>query len=317
MQRRIPSVSARALRRWTAAVVVVDAAVVVTGAAVRLTGSGLGCPTWPNCTGDQVGSAGLGLRGAIEFGNRLVGIAAFAVLVVTAVLAACQRPGRRDLRRLSAGLVAGFFANGVIGGITVLTHLNPGVVAVHFLFNMALLVAAAAVHRRAGSAPLAMRASGPLPPLARATVVVAGFVLLAGTLATGSGPHGGDPGAPRFHLGPLDRVTAVHADAAMLLTGLVAALVLVARATPTAHATRRATVRLLLLVAAQAALGFTQYLLDLPAVLVLAHVAGATLLWLAAIDLDARLRRPPAPTAVLDQMPAARPAAILGSALPA
>ncbi len=279
---RAPVVSQRVFRRLTAATVAVTGAIVVTGGAVRLSGSGLGCPTWPNCAAGQLDAAGLGLRGAIEFGNRVVTVAITVVVALTAVAAFRLSTPRRDLRLLGIGMIAGVVGNAVIGGVTVLTGLHPAWVAVHFLFNMCLLVVALLLHARAGrsvhSRPV--RLAGPETRLlAAALVVVGAVVLFAGTLATGSGPHGGDPGAPRFGFAPLDRVTAAHADAAMVLVGLVAATVLVTRVTDVPAAARARAAALAVVVAGQAALGFAQYLLDLPAVLVLAHIAGATLLW--------------------------------------
>lgn len=278
----LPSVSPQAFRRLTALTVVVTGVIVVSGGAVRLTSSGLGCPTWPNCAPGQLDATGLGLRGAIEFGNRVVTVAITLLVTVTAVATWRLDQRRPDLRALAAGMVAGVLGNAVIGGVTVLTGLAPAWVAVHFLFNMALLVVALTLHRRAGHPagdPGRASAGADIVLLARVTTVVAGFVLAAGTLATGSGPHGGDRTAPRFGFAALERVTALHADAAMVLLGLVVAAVLVTRVTALPPLLRRRATALGTVVAAQAVLGFTQYLLDLPAVLVLAHIAGATLLW--------------------------------------
>jgi len=292
---RAPTVSPRAFRRLTAATVAVTAAIVVSGGAVRLTASGLGCPTWPNCTAGQLDASGLGWRGAIEFGNRVVTVAITALVALCAVASFRLVERRRDLRRLSLAMVGGILGNAVIGGVTVLTHLHPGWVAVHFLFNMALLVVALALHARAGragGAVGAVTASRELLLLARGLVGVAGFVLFAGTLATGSGPHGGDAAAPRFHLAPLERVTALHADAAMVLVGLVATAVLLTRVGTASPSARRRAAWLGAVVVGQAGLGFAQYLLDLPAALVLAHIAGATVLWCLAVGLLQAVRAP-------------------------
>lgn len=298
---RLPTISPRALRRLTGLTLLVTALIVVTGGAVRLTASGLGCPTWPNCRTGQLDSSGLGLKGAIEFGNRVITVAITLVVAATAVAAFSLPERRRDLRVLSAAMVLGILANAVIGGLTVRTHLNPGLVAVHFLFNMALLVVALALHARAG---WSQASAGRLVVgretvlLARLLTGVAFFVLVAGTLATGSGPHGGDAAAPRFHIAPLDRITALHADAAMVLVGVVVAVWVVARVTDVPAAVRRRSTALAVVVAGQALLGFAQYLLGLPAVLVLAHIAGATVLWLLAVSLLRATREHPAPPAV-------------------
>jgi len=293
MLRLRASVPVRTFRRCTAATVGVTAAIVVSGGAVRLTSSGLGCPSWPNCAPGQLDAAGFGLRGAIEFGNRLVTVAVTVGVGVTAVLAFRLAERRRDLRLLSLAMVAGVVGNAVIGGITVLTHLHPAWVAVHLLFNMALLAVAVQLHARAGRRAGDRGRAAVRPEvrlLTRALVAVAAFVLAAGTLVTGTGPHGGDPVAPRFRFAPLGRVTALHADTAMLLTGLVLAAWLVTRPPGVPAAARRRARVLAGVVVAQAALGFAQYLLDLPAVLVLVHIAGATLLWLVTLGLALTVR---------------------------
>ena len=97
---------------------------VVTGGAVRLTGSGLGCPTWPKCYhGALTPRHELNIHSAIEFGNRTLTFLLAAIAVVTFVVA--WRSGRRELRWLAFGLGMFIPAQAVIGGITVLTDLEP------------------------------------------------------------------------------------------------------------------------------------------------------------------------------------------------
>ena len=75
----------RALSPLSLALLIAQAALVVTGGAVRLTGSGLGCPTWPECTpGSYVpikNQAEGTVHSWIEFGNRLLTF----VLVIVAI----------------------------------------------------------------------------------------------------------------------------------------------------------------------------------------------------------------------------------------
>lgn len=310
---RALAVSQQAFRRLTAVTVGATAAIVVSGGAVRLTKSGLGCPTWPNCAPGQLGARNLGLTGAIEFGNRVVTVGITVVVALTAVAAFRLRDRRRDLRVLSLAMIGGIIGNAVIGGITVLTHLHPAWVAAHFLFNMALLAVALVLHARAGrrAADRGRTVVGrEIRWLCTALVLVAAFVLFAGTLTTGSGPHGGDDVAPRFGFAPLQRVTALHADAAMVLVGLVVAALLVTVATGAPARARRRAGWLAAVVVVQAALGFAQYLLDLPAVLVLLHVAGATVLWCLTIGLGLATREYdalPEPAAALAPRAAAVP----------
>ena len=46
---------------------------------------------------------------------------------------------RRGVRRLALGLALGVPAQALIGGITVLTELNPWIVAVHLLVSMLII----------------------------------------------------------------------------------------------------------------------------------------------------------------------------------
>lgn len=321
---QLPQVSPTVFRRLCGATLAASMLIVVTGAAVRLTGSGLGCPTWPNCRSGQLDSTGLGLDGAIEFGNRIITVGITILVGLTAVASFLLATRRVDLRVRSLGMVLGIFADAVIGGITVLTHLNPLWVAIHFLLSMTLLVLALSLFQRAGYAespvPTLPASTGPERLhriLAGALVVLGAFVLAAGTLTTGSGPHAGDAHARRLHIAALDRITALHADSAMLLTGLVLAAALCARVVPVADAARAELLRrrstlLALAICAQAALGFAQYLLGLPAALVLLHVAGATVLWVQTVRLRQALLFPGLPADVASPAVAAGTVRVAG-----
>ena len=124
-----------AYRRITMAALVLLTAIIVTGAGVRLTGSGLGCTDWPQCT-DRTFTPSSDLNARIEFYNRLItGLVSAAV--IAAVLGSLRRaPRRRDLTWLSLGLVAGMVGQIVLGGIVVLSHLNPWLVSLHLVLSM-------------------------------------------------------------------------------------------------------------------------------------------------------------------------------------
>src|SRR5919106_3818666 len=133
--------SQRTVRRLALVSIVANAGIVVTGGAVRLTASGLGCPTWPRCTDNSlVNTPEMGIHGFIEFGNRLLTFALAAVAALMLVYLWNLRKERRDLFLLALGLLASIPAQAIIGGITVLTQLNPWVVGLHFLVSMALVV---------------------------------------------------------------------------------------------------------------------------------------------------------------------------------
>jgi cytochrome c oxidase assembly protein subunit 15 len=250
---------------------------VVTGGAVRLTGSGLGCPTWPRCT-DQSFTPhnSLSLHSAIEFSNRMLTFALVVVAVATFIAAWQSR--RRELRLVALGLLLGIPAQAVIGGIAVLSHLNPWVVSFHLLCSMAMIgLAVLFWHLVERGTPLGTPVTGkPLLMLAWAVFAVGWAVLYIGTVVTGSGPHAGDRTAPRNGLDPLE-LSQLHADVVMLFIGLTIGLLCVAYATGAGEATRRAARILLVVELAQGAIGFVQYFTGVPVVLVGFHMFGAAL----------------------------------------
>jgi cytochrome c oxidase assembly protein subunit 15 len=275
------------------------AGIVVTGAAVRLTGSGLGCPTWPKCTGESfVTTPEMAGHGWIEFGNRLLTIVVGLGMLATPLVALRLRDKRRDLVLLSLGLWLGFLGQVVLGGLTVLFDLHPALVAGHFLVSMLLLLDVVVLDRRARQGPGEVR---PLPGkelllwLARLTAVVAAATLVLGTVVTGTGPHSGDEGEiARFGF-DLQNVAQLHADAAMLLVGLTVALVFAVRLADASAEARRMSNLLVVSVVAQAGIGFAQYFTGVPVVLVELHVTGATVMWIFTLRLWlATAERPPA-----------------------
>jgi heme a synthase len=289
------------LRRLALASVVANVAIVVTGGAVRLTDSGLGCPTWPRCTDESyTTTAEMGVHGVIEFGNRLLTFVVAAV-AVAGVVAAWRHRGR--LRWLSVAVFLGIPAQGVIGGFTVLTDLNPWVVGLHFLASIAVIALAYAFWRATGPPPETAAVPAKLRPLAWVLVVASAAVLVVGTWVTGSGPHSGDHGAARNGLDP-ETISQVHADLVFLLIGLTVAASIALRAMGQRVAARAAAV-LLAVELGQGLIGFVQYVTDLPVVLVGAHMLGACLVWLATLSVVWALR--PAPLPASDPpVPAAR-----------
>jgi heme a synthase len=284
---RLPAVSPAAFRRLTVAVAVAVAAIVVSGAAVRLTGSGLGCPTWPRCTDTSLVSP-MSFHGLVEFGNRVVTSIVGVFVALVAVAALLRRPRRRDLTLLAWSLVAGFIGQAIVGGLSVLYDLSPGWVLAHFLLSMLMIWAALVlVHRADPEWIKRSPARRELIVLGRLLVVVAGIVVVLGTVTTGTGPHAGDGThhVKRFGL-PLERVTQLHADSALLLTGLIVATLFAVRLTDVSTLVRRRSNWLAATVVVQVAIGYTQYFLNLPPGVVELHVAGATLLWSATIWLQ-------------------------------
>ncbi|MDN4646303.1 COX15/CtaA family protein [Arthrobacter sp. PsM3] len=263
---------------------------IVTGGAVRLTASGLGCPTWPRCTDSSlVNTPEMGIHGIIEFGNRLLTFALAAVAVAMLVYLWNLRKERRDLFLLALGLLASIPAQAVIGGITVLTQLNPWVVGLHFLVSMALVVLATLLVNRAYGRTGKFRVAelAPLPgiagPLMSAVALFSAVAVCLGVVVTGAGPHAGDADAPRNDL-DWDLFAHIHAVPAYLVAaGALLAVYLVIRGR-IAGPFRTAVLMLLGVTVLQAVIGFTQYYNGIPALLVAAHMLAAALLMSAATN---------------------------------
>lgn len=260
-----------ALRRWAIASLVANAALIVTGAVVRLTGSGLGCPTWPHCDpGSFVPQGEMGIHGVIEFGNRLLTFVLMALALATIVTAVRSAASQRE-RLLALIMLLGIPFQGVIGGITVLTHLNPYVVALHLLLSVALVALSTWLVRLVHDvAPEPVGA--PIRRLVTAVFWLLMFGLWLGTVVTGAGPHAGDHGAMRNGL-DIETVAKAHAWTIWLVVlGTIAAVVLLRRA----GLDRAARWALALLAAEmlQGVIGYAQYFTGLPVGLVILHMLG-------------------------------------------
>ena len=274
--------SPAAISRLALANVVANGAIIVTGGVVRLTGSGLGCPTWPRCTEESfVTTPELAGHGVIEFGNRLLTFVLTAVAV--ALLVAVLRSPRRDLRPLAVLAFLGIPAQAAIGGVTVLTGLNPWTVAIHFLVSVILTAVATVLWLRSREPgvgrPLVRR---PIALLVGGIAAVTAAVLVLGTIVTGSGPHSGDVDGNDVPTGDrmgfdIELVSQLHADVVFLLVGLTIALLVALYATDAPGRVRRAARDLLVVQLLQGVIGFVQYFTHLPVVLVLLHMLGAVL----------------------------------------
>jgi cytochrome c oxidase assembly protein subunit 15 len=258
-----------------------QSALVLTGGAVRLTGSGLGCPTWPECTPGSYTPVPYQAEGQlhawIEFGNRLL---TFALLFsALAAVIYVLKSGRKDLRSLAAGQVLGIIGQGVLGGITVLTDLHPLPVAGHLLLSMLLIAGAASLYARRHEPHFKISApTKTIALLSRAHILISFLVLILGTLVTGSGPHAGDEKAQRFSF-DIRSVAILHADAVIFLMGLTIALLVAASV---ANSTKKAIYIFFAVSLAQGGIGYAQYLTGIPELLVAIHLVGATIFWIAA-----------------------------------
>ncbi len=286
------------LRPAALAAVIANVGIVLTGGIVRVTGSGLGCAEWPTCDGTSIvptGEEAAGWHTYVEFGNRLLTFVVLATAIWVVLAARQEAADRADLRKLAWLQPAGVLGQAVLGGITVLTDLNPIVVGLHFLLSMVVIAAAVVLLDRVSEG------RHPAPPpglrwLAVALTVVGFAVLVLGTLVTAAGPHAGDPGTPRLAM-DIRSLAFAHADAVWLLVGLTVATLVTAKALGAARVTRAATV-LLVVELAQGGIGYTQYALGIPAEIVSLHLLGAALVWVAV--LRTALSLAPHPTRVTD-----------------
>lgn len=287
---KLPTEVNSTIRKLAVLSLIGQTVLVVTGGAVRLTSSGLGCPTWPRCTSSSlVNTPEMGIHGFIEFGNRMLTFALAAVAVLMLVYLWNLRKERRDLFLLALGLLASIPAQAIIGGITVLSNLNPWVVGLHFLVSMALVVFSTLLVNRAygrtGSfmtRPLAA-IPGTMSPVMTAVAFFSAVAVCLGVVVTGAGPHAGDANAPRNDL-DWDLFSHIHAVPAYLITaGALFAIYFVLRKGITGPF-RTATFLLLGVTVLQAIIGFTQYYNGIPALLVGAHMLGAALLMSAATN---------------------------------
>lgn len=269
--------------------VFLQVAIVVTGGAVRLTGSGLGCPTWPECTPGSItpvpGQIEGTLHSWIEFGNRLLTFA--LVFAALAVIVIVLKNRARELRWLAFGQFAGIFGQGILGGITVLTNLNPIPVAGHFLLSIILIAGALSLRQRAFGKDLRV----PLKPLtqkvARVVVLISVLVIILGTVVTGNGPHAGDAQAKRFNFDE-HLIAQIHADVVIIFVLLTIALLFAVRMIEPSEIQRKfgRKVSLLLLVSlSQGVIGYVQYFNGVPILLVGFHLLGATLVWISSWNL--------------------------------
>jgi len=293
----------RTIRGIYIANLVAQAGIVITGAVVRITESGLGCPTWPECVDGSITPTAMqeeSWHKYVEFGNRLLTFVLLILAIAAVVAALVDRRRRRQLMLpprpaltlLAFVPIAGTVVQAVLGGITVLTGLHPLTVGAHFLVSMAIIAGVMALVSRsadAGDQPVTWLVATPVRVLTWLLVAVTAVVVILGVLVTGSGPHSGDAMAERLALDPRT-VSWLHADVVLLFLGLLIGL-LVATALVKAPARLSKRAWLLLGIAlTQGLIGYTQYFTGLPELLVIIHVLGAVLVWIAVLALLPALR---------------------------
>jgi len=284
---RLPLPSLRTQRIIALLTILTQGGIAVTGSVVRVTASGLGCPTWPQCFPGSLVPVGVSsnvhtLHQVVEFGNRLL---TFVVVAVAAaiVLAVTRARRRREVVVWAWLMPAGTVIQAILGGITVLAGLVWWTVAIHMLVSMLMVWLAVILYAKVGEPDdgvMVQVLPQPLRWLTALSAVALAGVLVLGTMVTGAGPHAGDKSienpVPRLDL-DITMLVHLHAEA---LVGYLALLVGLTFAVYALHAPAAVKTRLkvvLALVAVQAAIGLVQFWTDVPAVLVVLHVAGAGL----------------------------------------
>ncbi|MGH3094914.1 MAG: COX15/CtaA family protein [Streptosporangiales bacterium] len=301
-----------AMRRAALAALIANVGIALSGAVVRLTSSGLGCPNWPRCTGASLvpmhNPDHPAVNMAIEFGNRMLGVAVFLTVATCLVIAIRMRPRRRSVVALAAALPLGVLLQGIIGGLTVWYALMPGWVTAHFLGTTVMIVLTVWLYERAseGDEPPRLTVRPELRTVALALVAAAALVLIAGTVVTGTGPHAGDASATRYPF-RLDQVAHVHATLVWVTVGLTVALIVGLRVSDAGVVARRRAAQVLGVEIVQGVIGYVQYFTGVPAPLVALHVLGACLLWVAVLRMLFATRE----RGALETTPVAQPAAHL------
>jgi cytochrome c oxidase assembly protein subunit 15 len=281
-------------RRTLVANLIAQTGIVLTGATVRLTASGLGCPTWPECvegsitpTSDQTEA----FHKYIEFGNRLL---TFVLLIVAlaSIFAVFKHNRerfsaglnkRRSLTLLALGVLAGIFVQAILGGITVLTGLNPLTVAAHFMVSIGLITLATILLVKAkepNDVPIRLQVAKPINIGMTIHIWLALLVIAIGTLVTGSGPHAGDTD-DIVRLGfEFRNITTVHAALVWLFVGLTSGLLFSLLATNAPKIAIKGAWIVFGVCIAQGGVGYVQFFNGLPWGLVAIHVLGACVLWI-------------------------------------
>lgn len=172
-------------RRLALATAAATVVLFTAGGLVRGTGSGLGCSTWPACEPGTLFPTGT-IHSAIEFGHRALALLVLVLTAASAVVAWLDR--RRD--PLVLGLALASFplvlVQAALGGVVVLTDLDPWWVTAHFVAALLLIADVTAV---AVLASEPRRAGGPaFRRSATLSLASTGALLLVGTYIRAKGP---------------------------------------------------------------------------------------------------------------------------------
>lgn len=279
------------ITRWTRLIALLtllsNTGIILTGGAVRLTASGLGCPEWPRCTPESwTSTQEMGMHGAIEFGNRLLTFVLVVISILMFLAVVRLWSSHRSLVVMTLLVVAGIPVQALIGGITVWTDLNPWVVGLHFIVSAGLVMIATMLlarislelreQGRLGTGLVDGAADGVSRAMASTVLVTAAAAVVLGTIVTGTGPHAGDPIAPRHEFAP-ELVTRLHVVPVWVLCAALVALLIRQMRLDTSARQRTAVWLTVVAVIAQGVIGYVQHFTGLPLLLVWLHMLGSAL----------------------------------------
>jgi heme A synthase len=314
----VPSRAYRRLALWTAAATFL---LIVLGGVVRVSDSGLGCGPggsgvdgWPLCQGDVV--PGFSLHTGIEYAHRTLASIVVVELLVLAVWAWRRFRGHRALVRATGAGVVLIVAQALLGAATVEKDLDSPLVAAHLGLAMLLLAVVLYVVRATrpeqpatGASPGFRRHALATQALLFGAIVAGGY--MAGTERLGAsdqhltdGAHhacgtqfpGCNGGFLPFGSGKYIDIHLTHRVFVYLFSLAAIALVVMALRRRLGGGVAKAGYALAALLVVQVALGAVNvWLAQEYELLILAHLAAATLLWGTLTALNLQLIRIPAP----------------------
>ena len=273
-------------RRISLANLIAQSLIILTGAIVRLTGSGLGCPTWPNCAPGSlipVAEQVEGFHKYIEFGNRLLTFAVLAISIALFVVALIHK--KRQIILWASLPLIGTLLQAVLGGITVLTGLNPFTVMAHFILSIILVAISVKIFAYFSEKTYQYKLPKIVDIYLQILTLIGFIVIVLGTITTGSGPHSGDEIAARFNL-DMREVAWLHADSVLLFVGLVIGLQVITRLDKDLFYLQTNAKILLAICVIQGFIGYVQWFSSVPWILVSVHVAGAVITWITLVNLS-------------------------------
>ncbi len=188
---------------------------VIIGGVVRVTGSGLGCPDWPLCYGKLLPP--LEYTAIIEYTHRFVASVIVGPLVlVTAVVGIARFRKDRWVWVPAVVSVPLLIVQALLGGITVLTHLPGGVVALHLATAEALLATCVFIMVASYRTPVFLTATPPSNDGYYRWAIAGAFsvyaVIVSGSLVTAMGATGACVTWPlcQGQAFPMNHLTAIH-----------------------------------------------------------------------------------------------------------